>query len=351
MISSDVLIIQRDSFMPSYFLRALIISIALFIRVDAQTQVGVITSTGYVGDREVAWRIKIAGERLGWRVLIDEKKGRLIQNHQFDWVICMLPNCNYDNPNCPNYLMVFHPFNYLNAKKRFLPFYEKYDGYLLTIKNRNTLEEGLKEANKEFHYIPFYPTVYDVPYHQVELNNLMVMIAVWSNRLTDEKFKILYRMLSETGFARFYGVNKNEDIISEGYVGPIPFDGVSVIDVLQRNGIVLVLHSSVHNKEGIPSARIFEAAAASTVIISDNNRFVKEHFGDSVYYIDTTKSGENIFAQVKEHLKTILNNPSAALEKAKTAHQIFVDNFTMENQLLNLELMHQEVMSKRVLNE
>ena len=178
----------------------------------------------------------------------------------------MLPQNQFFNHSFPNYLMVFHPFSYLDEQRRFKPFYEKYDGYLLTINDRETLQSALELKNKEFHYIPFYPTVHNVPYQELTFNNLVIMIPVWSNRLTDPKFRNLYNLLSRTGFAKLYGVGKNNNIVPESYMGAIPFDGVSVIEILQKHGIVLVFHSNIHNEESIPSSRIFEAAAASTII-------------------------------------------------------------------------------------
>lgn len=98
---------------------------------EANIKIGISTATNYVGDREIAWRIKIAANRLGWKVFLDEDHGRLIQNMQLDWVICMLPDNQFFHPHCPNYLMVFHPFKYLNEKRDFHSFYKKYDGYFL----------------------------------------------------------------------------------------------------------------------------------------------------------------------------------------------------------------------------
>ncbi len=130
-------------------------------------------------------------------------------------------------------------------------------------------------------------------------------------------------------------------------MGPIPFDGSSVIDVLQQYGIVLILHSDIHNAEGIPSSRIFEAAAASTVIISDKNPFVEKHFKDSVFYIDTSLSMEEICCQILEHLENIYTNPKKAQMMAKIAHQIFSNNFEMSNQLLALYSLNQKILGNR----
>jgi hypothetical protein len=259
----------------------------------------------------------------------------------------MLPRNNFTTNSCPNYLTIFHPFNYLNPKRKLNHFYEKYDGYLLTIRDRESLIESFRNRDKKFYGISFYPTVQNCSYKELELHNLMVMIPVWGNRLSDPKFQTLYSLLSQSGFAKFYGVSCNKNIHPEDYMGQIPFDGSSVIDILQQHGIVLVLHSDFHNNEGIPSARIFEAAAASAVIISDENSFVKQYFGDSVFYIDTSESGESMFLQIQEHLHAILDNQSKALEMAKKAHEIFIKDFTMEQQLQELEKMHQKILRRK----
>ena len=39
----------------------------------------------------------------------------------------------------------------------------------------------------------------------------------------------------------------------------------------------------------------------------------------------------------------IKNNPEKAKAKAKKAHQIFIDKFTMESQLINLAKMHEKI--------
>lgn len=188
--------------------------------------------------------------------------------------------------------------------------------------------------------MPFYPTIQKVEYKRLELNDLVTMTPIWGDRLKSGKYKTLYQLLSASERVKFYGLRRSTSIISEGYMGKLPFDGISVIEALQKHGIVLIIHSERHFQFGIPSSRIFEAAAASTVVICDENPFVKKHFGDSVYYIDTSKKGEEIYAQIMQHMDTIALHPEAALYKAKQAHQIFLDKFLMTEQLLQLEALH-----------
>jgi len=321
---------------------AIIFFTFVFINTESKVQMGIITDSKYVGDREVAWRIKVAAERLGWEAHIDESGGKNLRMKKLDFAICMLPNNTFTS-NCPIYLMIFHPFQYLDKNRLLLPFYEKYDGYLLTIHDRDIIRKTAWHKKKVFHFIPFYPTIYSTPYRELDFRDLVVMIPVWSNRLNDPKFKALYKLLSDSETAKFYGIQKNASMVAKGYMGSIPFDGVSVLEILQKHGIVLVFHSDIHNTEKIPSSRIFEAAAASNIIICDQNEFVQKHFGDSVFYIDTSLSENEIFDQIQQHLKTIKEAPEIAHEMAKKAHDIFIKNFTMENQLLKLEEMHKKI--------
>jgi spore maturation protein CgeB len=45
----------------------------------------------------------------------------------------------------------------------------------------------------------------------------------------------------------------------------------------------------MHNKVDFITNRIFEACVAGAVIITDDNRYTREHFGDNVFYVDINK--------------------------------------------------------------
>ena len=336
---------HKKNYLFFFFLLICILLFVYFQSINSQhkIRIGIISDATYCGERELGWRIKIAAESLGWEVFLDEKKGRKLQKKKnLDWIICLLPNNEYIY-KCPSYLTIFHPFNYLNPDGKLQPFYEKYNGYLLTINQTENFANSFKLSDKRLFTSSFYPTVQYVEYKENDLNDLVTMIPVWGNRLIDEKFKNVYNMLSQSGFAKFYGIHENKEIIQDGYMGRVPFDGTSIIRILQKHGIVLIFHSNIHNQEQIPSSRIFEAAAASTVIISDENEFVKKHFGNSVFYVNTSLSANEIYIQIKNHMDTIRQNPQMALEMAKNAHKIFVDIFLMSDQLLNTLSMHMEI--------
>lgn len=212
-----------------------------------------------------------------------------------------------------------------------------FDGYLLTFPLEKDVDKG-SFADKRC--MEWYPTVYWREYQEVDPLFLFQTCATWGNRVSDTKFQDLYRLLDKEPYSRFYGRSKVAELCPLSYQGAIPFDDESLYEIASRSGISLIIHSSKHNDAGIPSGRIFEAAAASTVIISDANSFVQTHFGDSVLYIDTSHDALSILNQIRNHIYWIRNNKPAALAKAKRAHDIFTEKFLLEEQLLRLEEFH-----------
>ena len=125
------------------------------------------------------------------------------------------------------------------------------------------------------------------------------------------------------------------------YCGTIPFDGFSLIQEINKCGVVLALSSDFHYRAGAATNRVYEGCAAGAVVISDTNRFIKKHFGDSVLYIDFDKEHpERMFEQIKKHLDWIKNNKDKALKLAQKSQQIFLEKFTFEKQLLDVIANH-----------
>ncbi len=93
------------------------------------------------------------------------------------------------------------------------------------------------------------------------------------------------------------------------------------------------MHSPAHNKNDAVSNRIFEAAAAGSVIITDKNKYIEKYFGDSVYYIDYSKSKEEQIEDIKRYIEEINNNPDASYEKACKAQEIFKKELAFDPQI------------------
>lgn len=126
------------------------------------------------------------------------------------------------------------------------------------------------------------------------------------------------------------------------YDGDVP-GGIENIQAIRKNGIYLLTHSDAHIQSGVPSLRIFEATAANAVVISDKHPFAIEHFGDNFLYFDQTADAETMYKQVKAHYDWIKANPEKAKAMAARAHQIFLEKFTLEKDLVRIAKMHEYI--------
>jgi hypothetical protein len=88
---------------------------------------------------------------------------------------------------------------------------------------------------------------------------------------------------------------------------------------------------------GTPSSRLFEAAAAGAVIITDDFSFPREHFKDSVLYIDMEASERKVADGIKHHMDWIRLHPEQADKMAEDSHKIFRDKLCLEHLFRNLE--------------
>jgi glycosyltransferase involved in cell wall biosynthesis len=125
------------------------------------------------------------------------------------------------------------------------------------------------------------------------------------------------------------------------------YDGKSLINAIKEAGVSLVLHSQEHLDNEVISGRIFEAAAAGAVIISDRHGFVTREFKDAVLYIDIDKDNklpaDEMFSQIYTHLIWVLEHPVEAEKLARKAHSIFSAKFTLEDQLERLGAWHEKL--------
>lgn len=133
----------------------------------------------------------------------------------------------------------------------------------------------------------------------------------WEKMSTSAERKVrhegLLELLDRSGRFSFFGLREQSGtFLWEGfahYKGELPFDGgESIIAESKRCGASLILSTEQHRKSGVVSTRIFQACAAGTVIICDENPFVREHFGDAVLYFQygatNRETADNILAQV-----------------------------------------------------
>ncbi len=310
-------------------------------------KIGLIVRHGFRGEIVLAQRIKSACENLHWKAdIIDIDNPEELKQEEYtflspksekqhyDFVINLIP-VDYRYPHCKNYLAIFHPaHHHFDKQGRLWKKFRRYDGYLITY------APDPDKYQFDTPSLRWYPSVQKRAYQKVNPSHLFHLCCLWGNRFEEARFKNCLSLLDQESYMRLYGASFLRALYPHQYQGSIPFDEKTFYKLSSEAGITLVLHSSDHNAYGLPSGRIFEAAATSTVIICDENAFVRERFGDSVLYIDTNEDGLSMYRQIQKHMQWIGDHPIEALEKAKKAHSICTEQFAMEDQLLRLGELH-----------
>lgn len=165
---------------------------------------------------------------------------------------------------------------------------------------------------------------------------------------TSGRHEGLFKLLDNTGKIKYYGPERVEAWGGlkpwDGYrcyLGMIPFDGFSIVEKINECGICLVLSSDTHRRAGAATNRLYEACAAGAVIISDDNEFVLEHFGDAALFIKFNKNDPlDTFNQIMEKYNWIVKHPDEALQLARRAQEIYLNEYSLDNQLKRIVQNH-----------
>lgn len=207
--------------------------------------------------------------------------------------------------------------------------------FLLPVAGNN--EELTSYCKYGFYREPFYFTHPATSFQEYEIlePELSFFGGIW-----DGRYKTLLDLLDRNSdFFKWYGPKSLEG--KKSYQGFAD----SVVDAIQKHKICLLLHSPWHLENHEPSGRVFEAVAAGAVVITDKHPFIERYFGDSVFYLDqNTLSEENMYLKLLEYIAWIKDNSQLAVEKAKRAHSIFIQNFTLENEIHKLVQVHQNAL-------
>lgn len=296
---------------------------------------------------EVIERLKIAAKLLDVECLVVDSLARLIHpphtpltQDDVDFVL----NLHFTSPKPSDifsFVTLWNPLQFYHERD-----YRKSTRHLLTHDDflscdsmsgddhvMRSISNGPRRERPLFRFYPslsgpiLEPTLGDKKLFYVGIN--------WEKSLNQPgRHDGLLGLLDERDDFRIYGPKLHWGVeVWQGfksYVGPIPFDGVSVVRLINQAGISLVLSSEAHSKSEMMSSRIFESSAAGAVIICSENSFARRHFGDSLLYIDTSLPPKETYSQVQSHLAWIQSEPAKALELAKQAQNIFRGRFRLD---------------------
>lgn len=323
---------------------------------------------------EFAWakRLENACRNLGWlcRTSIDPAElsdyDRLVQDRAStpeeiqDLIQQIDPDCvislKWDriySKTIPNYLSASGVFKRVSNPSLDSSIYHNersmgdllaFNGILHTV-GIEPLKEFFESSGKRFHSMEWYPSSTATDYQPVEHKALFYCGFQWDSKRNGAEYRKMFSLLDQQGGLNIYGPVDKWDCAPNSVKG-MTFDENEFRLAMRESGIVLVLHTQGNLDQGAPAARVFEAAAACCVIISDMHPFIIKEFGDSILYVDHTQPGEILFQQIEDHRKWILEHPIEAEAMARKAHSIFFSKFTLERQLETFKEFHLHVLEE-----
>lgn len=197
----------------------------------------------------------------------------------------------------------------------------------------------LSEIAKGRKIVPLYLAQYDTKYVELPMKKALITGSLWGCNRGSLRAKRAIKKLAENDLLVAIGLSEYFSFLGSHYLGRLEDFGkvVSAIDEVQKQyGIALIFHSQEHMLDGIPTSRVSEVASASALIITDLNEFVKKFFGDNALYFNAFGTDEEMFQQIKQHVKWAQDNPAEALKKTKEVHRIFKEKLTIEYELKKL---------------
>lgn len=307
---------------------------------------------------EVKKRIKSAAHQIGAEVIILDNYGRIldedhnltnriIDSNKLDLVLSL----HYESPKFLDtfyYGVLWNPPGYVieyNKKFKAIENCNMYDAFLSYSSekmhrfSKSTFYQFDKKEIKNFDFVASPPDAKFTP--NLENPYIFYCGINFERPRTGGRHSHIFKKLEEKNILRIYGPKKFGSIEPwkgyKSYAGEIPFDGISLIKEINKCGIALILASDIHRRYDVITSRIYEAASAGAVVITNKSNFILKEFGNSVLTIDyPIGNQENVHKQIIKHFIWIKNNKEKALKKAIELQRIFTNKFCMKVQLKKL---------------
>lgn len=208
-----------------------------------------------------------------------------------------------------------------------------YDGYLVgSPKVAQFLDDlefstGIAKPRTDFRFLPTAPAAPFEPRSASDPYELVYVGVHWDGG----RHGNLFELLSKQSRIAFYGPPANWRAHPESYRGEVPYDGISMHRTLARHGIALCLHKTEHRAADTPSMRLFEAAAAGCLIVTDGIPFARETLGDSAFHIEIEGApADRVAAHISGIVDWANRNPDLAGDMARRSHAILNGDHSLD---------------------
>jgi glycosyltransferase involved in cell wall biosynthesis len=298
----------------------------------------------FVAEAEMSRRLVLAAQNLGWEAIEVYTADEIKAAHP-DFVIA-LHNNSPKLAGYPTYGCMWNPLSFFEGTEKYVKHVFSYDGYLVSSPSiERWISQLLHNTNKQYFTAPFYTSCPQNQYRSPQLEN--PQLAYFGSNWDGLRFQTLFEALDEQPYMRIYGNPAGWKHLKHAYQGALPYDGSSVLDALNQAGVGLCLHREEHCQNAVPSMRIFEIVASGAIAICSEHPFIRQTFGDTVFYLDSNQSEQDQVKQISDYLTWIQHHRDEALERSAKAHQIFLENYTLEKLLLNLLPYHQKIIEQK----
>ncbi len=301
-----------------------------------------------VAETELARRIAVAARCLGWEAIEVATSDQII-SLQPDFVLAL----HFRTPKLtglPTYGCLWNPPSFMEQAPEFVRNVLSYDAYLTSSEGTSQwVRDLLRRTAKRTFFAPFYTSCPRGRWRSPSLDS--PRLVYFGTNWDGSRYQELFRELATLPFFDVYGPSGRWGHAAVAYRGPLPFDGESVLDVLNRSGAGLCLHRPEHREAGIPSPRIFEIAASGAVAICQRHVFIEEKFGDAVLYLDEELGPAQMAAQIAERFKWIGEDREKAEAMSQRAHAIFEREFSLETLLEEIGRQHRELVNTKGLSK
>lgn len=284
----------------------------------------------FTAEKEFIGRMQIVGARLGFEVvnvetsdqILAEAPNLVLSTHEFTAKLTQVPTLG----------MMWSPTEFFCRDPQRVRNVLSYDGYLVGSQHvRNYLNDLTAEYPEQrkpiadFLVLPTCQSL-DLVHERGRRRSLFYAGVHWDGY----RYGCLFHHLDQKGILNVYGPQMSWDYVKGSYRGSIPFDGQSLLGTMANHGISLCLHRHEHICADTPSMRLFEAAAANNLIITDSIPFARRVFGDSVFVMDSDWTEYEKSEFIRETLIWAQENPDQADRLAEQAHEIFEREWSLD---------------------
>jgi len=288
--------------------------------------------------------LRMAAQGLGVE-LVSVTPAALKEGDDYDFLISTSASVRKTTSH-PTYLSAHAPRSHYVDNEEVFSSTLSYDGYLCISDSLTRLFSQIAESRG---LLPVAPGFY---YNNPQKNDLKADLpaAAAKGELAlcyfgtnwDSRAERLFARLAAKPYMRIYGPEAAWSTLPPGaYKGSVPFDGISVQKEYARYGAGLVCLSQEHLLDDIVSNRIFEIASAGACAICPDTPWMRDNFGDSVFYYEPFASTEQVTVRIDEIMGQIAADPVAAQARAQQARTVFETRFHAAALLQNALDYHQ----------